>query len=145
MVNLGGVESPFLISRWRLPSTCKSTVTIRAEHLAALARSIRFFINLRSRITYSWNQKGSTPASARSSIEQIDIVESVKGIPNFWAAFAICISPSAHIIPIKPTGAVIAGNFTFCPNKVLSSVRLSISTNIFCLNLIGLKSDTLSR
>ena len=51
IVNLGGVDRPFLISRWRFPSTCRSTVTTRAEQFAAFALRIRSFINSLSRIT----------------------------------------------------------------------------------------------
>src|SRR5690606_14797839 len=40
-VGLGGVDSPFLMSLWRWPSTCRSSVSTNAEQFAALARSIR--------------------------------------------------------------------------------------------------------
>jgi hypothetical protein len=34
----GGTVMPFLMSRWRWPSTCKSTVSTSALHFAATAR-----------------------------------------------------------------------------------------------------------
>ena len=37
-VSFGGVVSPFLISLWRCPRICRSRVSMRAEHSAALAR-----------------------------------------------------------------------------------------------------------
>jgi hypothetical protein len=46
---------------------------------------------------------------ATSSIEQIDMVESVKGTPNFSAARAALISPSADCMPQRPTGARATG------------------------------------
>ena len=39
-VAFGGADSPFLMSLWRCPNTCRSSVRISAEHLAARARSI---------------------------------------------------------------------------------------------------------
>jgi hypothetical protein len=53
--------------------------------------------------------------AATSSIEQIDMVESVKGTPNFSAARAALISPSADCIPVSPTGASATGIATSCP------------------------------
>ena len=52
-VSLGGADSPFFKSLCRCPSTCKSSVSTRAEQLAALARSINRSMKSRSRITYS--------------------------------------------------------------------------------------------
>ncbi|MNC55392.1 hypothetical protein D3C75_1049190 [compost metagenome] len=50
-VGLGGVDSPFLMSLWRWPRICRSSVRTSAEQPAALARSIRLATNSRSRIT----------------------------------------------------------------------------------------------
>ena len=36
----GGTDSPLRMSQWRWPSTCRSTVSMSALHLAAAARSI---------------------------------------------------------------------------------------------------------
>src|SRR5690606_10996412 len=77
-VGLGGAVSPFLMSLWRCPSTCRSSVSTRAEQLAALARSMRRSMKSRSRITYSWNQNGLLVCAAMSSMEQMLIVDSVK-------------------------------------------------------------------
>ena len=142
-VGFGGAERPFLISRWRWPSTCKSAVKISAEQFAAFARLMRSSINSRSRITYSWNQNGLLVLAATSSIEQMDMVESENGTPNFSAAFAARISPSAYIMPVKPVGAIATGIFTVSPIIVVSSVRLVISTSTRCWNLMGSKSRVL--
>ena len=50
-VGFGGADRPFLMSLCRCPKICKSAVSTNAEHLASLARVIRFCINSRSRIT----------------------------------------------------------------------------------------------
>ena len=50
-VGFGGVDRPFLMSLWRWPRICRSSVSTRAEQLAARARSIRRSMNRRSRIT----------------------------------------------------------------------------------------------
>ena len=50
-VGRGGTVSPFLMSRWRCPTICKSAVKTSALHWAALARRIKSAINSRSRIT----------------------------------------------------------------------------------------------
>ena len=47
-VSLGGADRPFLRSLLRCPSICRSSVSISAEHLAALARSMRLAMNVRS-------------------------------------------------------------------------------------------------
>ncbi|CAN6484226.1 unnamed protein product [Victoria cruziana] len=44
-----------------------------------------------------------------SSIEQMLMVERVKGMPNFSAARAAWISPSACCMPVRPTGAMATG------------------------------------
>ena len=48
---MGGAVSPFFTSLWRCPRICRSSVSTRAEHPAALARPIRRSMNSRSRIT----------------------------------------------------------------------------------------------
>ena len=47
----GGTVMPFLMSWWRCPITCKSTVSTSAEHFAAMARSISDLMKPRSFIT----------------------------------------------------------------------------------------------
>ena len=104
-VSLGGADRPFFRSLWRWPMICRSSVSTSAEQLAALARSIRRSMKSRSRITYSWNQKGWLSVSpATSSIEQMLMVDSVNGMPNFLAARAARISPSACCMPVRPGG-----------------------------------------
>ena len=63
-----------------------------------------------------------------SSIEQMLMVDSVKGMPNFSAARAALISPSALCIPVKPTGAMATGMATFCPTMVVAVLRFSMFT-----------------
>src|SRR5690606_31886598 len=56
-----GHRSPLRTSLCRCPMICRSRVSTRAEHPAALARSMSRSMKSRSRITYSWNQKGCPP------------------------------------------------------------------------------------
>ena len=44
-----------------------------------------------------------------SSIEQMLIVDKVNGMPNFSAAMAALISPSACCMPVMPVGAIATG------------------------------------
>ena len=46
-------------------------------------------------------------------MEQMLMVESVKGMPNFLAARAAKISPSACCMPVRPVGAMATGMATF--------------------------------
>ena len=39
-IRFGGTDRPFLMSMWRWPRICRSTVSTSALHLAAIARSI---------------------------------------------------------------------------------------------------------
>ncbi len=50
-VSLGGTDSPFLMSIWRWPWICRSSVSTSAEHFAALARSTSEAEKPRSRMT----------------------------------------------------------------------------------------------
>ena len=83
--------------------------------------------------------------SATSSIEQIDMVESVKGTPNFSAARAALISPSAACIPVSPTGASATGIATSCPAMAVAVLRSERSTATRWRRWILLKSLTFSR
>ena len=76
-VSFGGTCKLFLMSAWRWPRSGRSTVKNSAVQPASLARSITDSEKPRSRKTYSWNQNGSLIAERTSSIEQIDMVESV--------------------------------------------------------------------
>src|SRR6185312_2666794 len=44
----GGNDMPFLLSWWRCPITCQSTVSTRDEHFAAIARSLSALMKPRS-------------------------------------------------------------------------------------------------
>ena len=63
-----------------------------------------------------------------SSIEQMLMVDSVKGTPNFSAARAARISPSACCMPVSPVGASATGIDTGCPTIVVASERPSMLT-----------------
>ena len=73
------------------------------------------------------------------------MVESVKGTPNFSAARAARISPSAHCMPVEPTGASATGIATFSPIIVGAVLRPVISTATRWRRRIRSKSVTLSR
>ena len=63
-----------------------------------------------------------------SSIEQMLMVDSVKGMPNFSAALAALISPSAFCMPHKPTGAIATGILASIPIIFVAVLRFSILT-----------------
>ena len=66
--------------------------------------------------------------SATSSIEQMDMVDRVKGTPKACAARAALISPSAACIPRLPTGARATGIATGSPSMVEARLRSVMST-----------------
>ena len=80
-----------------------------------------------------------------SSIEQIDMVDRVNGTPKASAARAALISPSAHCMPVMPTGAKATGIATFWPIMVVSVVRPVMSTATRWRRRIFAKSDVFSR
>ena len=49
-------------------------------------------------------------------------------MPNFSAAFAALISPSAHCMPVSPTGAIATGIFTSMPTILVARLRFSMFT-----------------
>ena len=57
------------------------------------------------------------------------MVDREKGTPNFSAALAARISPSACIMPVKPVGAMATGIFTSSPIIFVARVRLVMSTS----------------
>ena len=144
-VSLGGAVMPLRISLWRWPSTCRSSVSTSAEHLAARARSIRRSMKGRSFITYSWNQNGLLVWAATSSIEQMLMVDRVNGTPNASAARAARISPSACCMPVRPVGASATGIATSWPIMVLFRLRSARLTATRWRNLILAKSSSLAR
>ena len=80
-----------------------------------------------------------------SSIEQMLMVDSVNGMPNFSAARAAWISPSACCMPIRPTGASATGIFTSTPAIVVAVLRFSMFTATRWRSLIFWKSASLAR
>src|SRR5947207_13242736 len=73
------------------------------------------------------------------------MVESVNGTPNFSAARAARISPSAHCIPVSPTGAIATGIVTLGPSIVDSVVRATVSSATRCRRLGAARSSFLTR
>ncbi|MOA28718.1 hypothetical protein D3C78_1496810 [compost metagenome] len=73
------------------------------------------------------------------------MVDRVKGTPNFSAARAARISPSACCMPARPVGASATGMLTSSPTMVVLSVRLSMFTATRWRNLIRSKSVLLAR
>ena len=63
------------------------------------------------------------PPAATSSIEQIDIVDSVNGMPAACAARQARISPSPCCMPHSPIGASASGSDTFSPRMVVERSR----------------------
>ena len=109
-VGFGGADRPFLMSLWRWPRICRSSVSTSALHLAALARSIR-----RSDEVAVPHHVGLEPErrlGVRGDVlDRADAhhAESVNGMPNFSAARAARISPSACCMPVRPVGAIATG------------------------------------
>jgi hypothetical protein len=85
-VHSGGTVMPFLMSRWRCPITCRSTVSTSALHLAAIARSISALDEAAVLHDVELKPERLVDIAATSSIEQIDIVLSVYGMPAACAA-----------------------------------------------------------
>ena len=67
-------------------------------------------------------------AAATSSIEQMLIVDSVNGMPNFFAASAPRISPSACCMPVRPVGASATGIAQSIPIIFAATLRGSMFT-----------------
>ena len=80
-----------------------------------------------------------------SSMEQMLIVDSVNGTPNFSAARAARISPSACCMPVRPVGASATGMAAGTPIIVVASVRFSMLTATRWRSLILWKSLSLAR
>ena len=80
-----------------------------------------------------------------SSIEQMLIVDSVNGMPNFFAAIAPSISPSACCMPVSPVGAIATGMAVSTPAIVVRIERPSMLTATRWRSLIFWKSDSLAR
>jgi hypothetical protein len=83
--------------------------------------------------------------AATSSIEQMLIVESVNGTPNFSAARAPRISPSACCMPVSPVGAIATGMAASMPTIFVATLRPSMFTATRWRNLIARKSSSFAR
>ena len=145
IVGLGGALSPLRRSLCRCAKIWRSRVTISAEQFATFARAISLRIKSLSRITYNWNQNGFDVLDATSSIEHIDIVESVKGTPNSSAAFAANISPSARCIPVRPVGARATGIGRSWPSISILVLRSLTLAPTLCRSFRFSKSFSLDR
>ena len=73
------------------------------------------------------------------------MVDRVNGTPNFLAALAALISPSAHCMPVSPTGASATGMATGWPIMVLAVLRFSMLTATRWRSRIFWKSAELAR
>ena len=80
-----------------------------------------------------------------SSIEQMLMVDSVNGMPNFSAARAAWISPSACCMPVRPTGAIDTGILAGQPTMVVAVLRFSMLTATRWRSLMLWKSSELAR
>ena len=80
-----------------------------------------------------------------SSIEQMLMVDKMNGMPNFSAARAALISPSALCMPVRPTGAIATGILAGTPTMVVAVLRFSMLTATRWRSLIFWKSASLAR
>ena len=80
-----------------------------------------------------------------SSIEQMLMVDRVNGMPNFSAARAAWISPSACCMPVRPTGAMHTGMLVCWPTMVVAVLRPSMLTATRWRNWMAWKSLSLAR
>ena len=78
-------------------------------------------------------------------MEQMLIVDSVNGMPNFSAARAAWISPSACCMPVRPTGAMATGILAAWPAIFTAVLRFSMFTATRWRSLIPWKSLSLAR
>ena len=83
--------------------------------------------------------------SATSSSEQMLMVDSVNGMPNFLAERAARISPSACCMPVKPVGAIATGIATSWPIIFVRVLRFSMFTATRWRNRMRSKSFSLAR
>jgi hypothetical protein len=122
-----------------------STVNTNAPAPTSLARASISRMKPRSRITYSWNQIGNGQALATSSMEQIDTVDSVNGMPALQAASAACDSPRREHMPEMPTGPSAIGMVILRPNSVVLRSTCETSRNTRWRSAISVRSLTFLR
>src|SRR5690349_21625785 len=77
-------------------------------------------------------------------MEQMDMVESVNGTPNWFAARAARISPFAQLSPRRPTGASATGRVVSRPSRLVFVERLSTSMPTRCRRPIDSRSARLA-
>lgn len=77
-------------------------------------------------------------------MEQILMVDNVKGTPNFSVARAALISQSACCIPVKPTGAMVTDIFAGFPAVITAVLRFSIFPMTRWRKSMGAKSAPLA-
>ena len=80
-----------------------------------------------------------------SSIEQMLMVDSVNGTPNFSAARAPRISPSACCMPVMPVGAIATGMAQSMPIICVARLRRSMSMATRWRNWSAWKSASFAR
>ncbi len=80
-----------------------------------------------------------------SSIEQMLIMLRVNGMPNFSAARAARISPSACCMPVRPVGAIATGIAVGMPTIFVAIERLAMSTATRWRSLMRWKSLSFAR
>jgi hypothetical protein len=73
------------------------------------------------------------------------MVESVNGTPNFSAARAARISPSACCMPVRPVGARATGIATSSPIIFVATLRGCMLTATRWRKRIGRKSSSFAR
>ena len=137
----GGADRPFLMSLWRWPRICRSSVSCSAEQLAALARSIRRLMKVA--VAHHVHLEPERVA-ARVLGNVLDGANAHGGqrernAKRLLAARAARISPSACCMPVRPVGAIATGMDTSCPTMVVV-VRPSMFTATRWRNLMRWKS-----
>ncbi len=96
-----------------------STVSTSASYPDSRERSTISLTIPRSRHAYTWNQRRPLLTAATSSIDRVDIVDSVYGSPARSAARATASSPSGSAMRVNPVGASTSGNGSGLPSSVV--------------------------
>ena len=93
-----GIVKPLRVSRWRRPTTGKSTVRQRAEYPAAWTRWSMSSDAARSVNRYSCHHFANDDAAATSSRKSTVVEETTMMVPARSAARAVAGSPSGCAI-----------------------------------------------
>ena len=102
-------------------------------------------MKLRSRIMYSWNQKGARAARATSPMSHAETVERVKGMPAALAARTAWHSPRRALSPASPIGASATGSANCWPNNSVERSSVETSRRTRWRSAIAASSSTLLR